>query len=118
LPISKTSVAQVPSAPTLKPQANTCADISIFVSPISHQQNCPLLPYAAAFLLMSAAEEEEEDKRRKKCVGNSGSVEGWKLTVITAAYSRKGNIAAAKRQRYCFVVCREPLPLHHKIWDP
>ncbi|CAL9755608.1 unnamed protein product, partial [Musa acuminata subsp. burmannicoides] len=63
--------------------------------------------YFSADIMLPKKKKKKNKKEEKKCVGNSGSVEGWKLTVITAAYSRKGNIAAAKRQRYCFVVCRE-----------
>ncbi|CAL9145933.1 unnamed protein product, partial [Musa hybrid cultivar] len=108
-----------PSAPTLKPQANTSADISIFVSPICYQ-SVPLLPYAAAFLLMSAAwiqpsylstditaqswtkeEEEEEEKgvEVRRYLETAAASKG--RTVITAAKRRRGNIAAAKKRQHC-----------------
>ncbi|CAL9189180.1 unnamed protein product, partial [Musa hybrid cultivar] len=107
-----------PSAPTLKPQANTSADISIFVSPICYQ-SVPLLPYAAAFLLMSAAwiqpsylstditaqswtKEEEEEEKGVEVRRYLETAAAWKgRTVITAAKRRRGNIAAAKKRQHC-----------------
>ncbi|THU63081.1 hypothetical protein C4D60_Mb01t11990 [Musa balbisiana] len=140
MPISTTSVAQGPSALTLKPQANTSADISIFVSPICYQ-SVPLLPYAAAFLLMSAAwiqpsylstditaeswtkEEEKGVEEVRRYLGSSRSVEG--KNSYNSGKAAKGQHCSGeestlhwRRGNATVSLCVEPLPLHHKVWDP